>query len=282
MPWGASLMDYIAAADGSRIEWNDLSFTVEGAQHQVVVYDVGDSGWDDSLTQLHEDSSDGNLFIDVASRKRALEELLRIEAKDILEVGVSSGYMLRDMRAHIPGARLVGADYTLGTLLSLAQRMPEVPLVRFDLTKCPLPDRSFDAVVALNVLEHIEDDAAAAANIHRVLRPGGRAVIEVPAGPELFDDYDRQLQHFRRYTLDGLTELFERSGFEIERKNYLGALLYPAFRAAKGKPQSVGTSIGRAKRVNAVGSVAMAVESLLGRVITFPAGIRCILAARKR
>lgn len=274
-------MDYIAAAEGSQIGWDQSSFTVDGSKHQVVVFDVGASGWDDGLTQLHEDSTDGDLFVDVASRKRAIKELQRIAASDILEVGVSSGYMLRDIRAKMPRARLVGADYTLGTLLSLAKRMPEVPLIRFDLTRCPLPDQSFDAVVALNVLEHIEDDAAAVENIHRILRPGGRAVIEVPAGPELFDDYDRQLQHFRRYTLEGLTALFERAGFAIERRNYFGAIIYPAFRAAKGKPQNVGSSIERARRVNAIGTAAMTVESILGKVITFPAGVRCVLTARK-
>ena len=49
------------------------------------------------------------------------------------------------------------------------------------------------------MLEHVEDDQAAIRQVYRILQPGGVAVIEVPAGPDLYDIYDRQLMHHRRY-----------------------------------------------------------------------------------
>ena len=58
-----------------------------------------------------------------------------------------------------------------------------------------------------------------------MLKPGGVAVIEVPAGPELFDDYDRQLQHFRRYTLRGICSVVERAvklGATLKRPRLVG------------------------------------------------------------
>ena len=129
-----------------------------------------------------------------------------------MEVGCSAGHLLADMRRSLPNATLIGGDYTLGTLVKLGEKMPDIPLVRFNLADSPLPSDTYDAMVLLNVLEHIENDVAATRHIARMLKPGGVAVIEVPAGPELFDDYDRQLQHFRRYTLPGLCKVIEGAG----------------------------------------------------------------------
>src|SRR5207244_3716787 len=69
--------------------------------------------------------------------------------------------------------------------------------------------------------------------VQRILRPGGVAVIEVPAGPELYDVYDELLMHHRRYTAGGLRQLLSNSGFEIARFSHLGTFLYPAFYAVK-------------------------------------------------
>ncbi len=61
------------------------------------------------------------------------------------------------------------------------------------------PTATADALVALNLLEHLPDDGAALAEFARVLRPGGRAVVVVPANPRLYDYYDAHLRHERRY-----------------------------------------------------------------------------------
>ena len=86
-----------------------------------------------------------------------------------------------------------------------------------------------DAVVTLNVLEHIDDDERALRQIHRILKPGGLAVIEVPAGPQLYDVYDKLLMHHRRYTLCGLSRLARTVGFELLTQSHLGVFVYPAF-----------------------------------------------------
>src|SRR5258708_34575224 len=92
-------------------------------------------------------------------------------------------------------------------------------------------------------------------------RGGGR--IEGTAGPELFEEYDRQLQHFRRYTLPGICGVIERAGLVVERRNYLGALIYPGFylakklsqsrpKAASEREQHVASAIGATSRFNAI------------------------------
>ena len=63
------------------------------------------------------------------------------------------------------------------------------------------------------VLEHLDDDAAAAAELHRVLRPGGLLVVTVPANPYRYDWTDRWAGHRRRYTVPGLAGLLEDAGF---------------------------------------------------------------------
>jgi len=277
--------------------WSGSAFIRSGESIRVLAYEVGESGWSDELTELHESATEsGTHFIDVASRDHAINELKRTlgtRPSSIMEVGCSAGHLLADMRRSLPNATLTGGDYTLGTLVKLSEKMPGIPLVRFDLADSPLLSDTYDAMVLLNVLEHIEDDVAATGHIARMLKPGGVAVIEVPAGPELFDDYDRELKHFRRYTLPGLCKVIEGAGLKVERRNYLGALIYPAFYLAKKLSQSspkpaeereqhVTRAIGATSRLNPIGHAIMALEEAMSRAIEFSRGIRCVVTARKR
>ena len=77
-----------------------------------------------------------------------------------------------------------------------------------------------DTVVALNVIEHIGADLEAVRSIAGMLRPGGRAVILVPALQGLFGSLDRELGHQRRYTRKSLSRLMQSAGFRVERTFY--------------------------------------------------------------
>ncbi len=79
---------------------------------------------------------------------------------------------------------------------------------------------SFDGVFALNVVEHIADDYLAIANAKKLLRKGGRLVILVPAYQALFNEFDRSLEHYRRYTEGGLKKIFEKNNFQIVHSQY--------------------------------------------------------------
>ncbi len=76
---------------------------------------------------------------------------------------------------------------------------------------------TMDSVVCLNVLEHVEDDLQGLRNIHSALRPGGRAIILVPHGQEVFGSLDVALGHFRRYKHSELRERMESTGFRVDR-----------------------------------------------------------------
>lgn len=86
------------------------------------------------------------------------------------------------------------------------------PVIAGDLQNIDLPDSAFDAAVCAEVLEHLDDDAAALGELARVLRPGGLLLVTVPANPYRYDWTDRWAGHRRRYTVEGLREVIEAAG----------------------------------------------------------------------
>ncbi len=278
-------------------QWDGDMFVLANERVRVLAYEVSPSGWTDDLTALHEETSGSAHFIDVASRRHALAEVVRCAPANqptVLEVGCSSGFLLRDLLARMPRARLVGADYTRGTLEALATRLPGMPLLQFDLTRCPLPDGFADVTVLLNVLEHIRDHEAAIRHLFRITRPGGAVVIEVPAGADLFDVYDRALLHERRYDMRTLVALVEMAGFAVERKSHLGALLYPAFYLSKRRNQRryppgaevdgraiVASMIQATHRSSRFMEMLMLLETGIRGYVYLPRGIRCLLTCRR-
>lgn len=89
----------------------------------------------------------------------------------------------------------------------------------FDRANRPLLGR-FGTVIALNVVEHIADDRGAVANCAKLLRPGGRLIILVPAYPLLYNRFDRELGHYRRYTRTTLNQLFTANHLDVMRSFY--------------------------------------------------------------
>jgi SAM-dependent methyltransferase len=261
----------------------------------VLCYDVGTLGWSDALTEFHEDIGDEEHYMNVASRENAISRLARwLSAAEpvILDVGCSSGYTIKAIRRRLPQATVVGADCVRGPLEKLAVAVPDLPLLQFDLTRCPLPDRSVDGVVLLNVLEHIEDDDAAMRHVYRILRPGGVAVIELPAGPNLFDIYDRQLMHHRRYRMPDLLRQLRSHGFTIVDRNHLGFLFYPGFWAVKKRNRRHLKASPEEQRAIVLGQMCQArsnplmgytmrIENQLRDWFYLPFGIRCVVTCKR-
>ncbi|MFI5178590.1 MAG: class I SAM-dependent methyltransferase, partial [Vicinamibacterales bacterium] len=243
----------------------------------------------------HEASAGSDHPIDEMSRQwalRAARRYLPAGSPVVLEVGSSSGFLLGDLQTAFPHAVLVGSDYLSGPLQRVAARVPGVPLLQFDLVQCPLPDACVDVAILLNVFEHIEDDGAAARQIARVLKPGGVAIVEVPAGPRLFDVYDEYLRHHRRYSAAGVRSLLIGAGLTICEQSHLGFLVYPSFVIVKRRNQQrdlsdpeVNRRIVEANitstRTSRVLRACLRVEAWFGRYVSYPLGIRVVTVARK-
>jgi SAM-dependent methyltransferase len=98
-----------------------------------------------------------------------------------------------------------------------------------DVTRLAIPDASVDLVVALDVLEHIEDDRAAVAELLRILRPGAVLLVTVPAYNWLWSSHDVANHHVRRYRRSELRALLRKNGFDVEVCSYvMMSMLLPA------------------------------------------------------
>ena len=272
--------------------WVGNGFRVGSEFSEILSYGESESAWSDELTAMHETEASSCHPIDLASRAlavRSMQELANRPHQLVLDIGCSSGFLVRDLQTRLPTLSILGADYLSTVVLRAARRNPGIPFVQFDLRKCPLPDRCVNGVTALNVLEHVDDDVTALNQIYRILTPRGIAHVEVPAGPECFDLYDEVLMHFRRYRLKGLVAMAKRIGFDVQSATHLGFLIYPAFRLIKfrnqlrysGHPLSAKQSIVK-RQINITGSslamrVALGMELNLSRFLRFPFGIRAVV-----
>lgn len=164
----------------------------------------------------------------VVRRQIVLDEILKRagHAPVVLEVGCGSGGLLRVLGGLLPHARAlegiepneaavrqataIGCDVTSGTFERLVR-----------------DDGSVDLLVALDVLEHCEDDVAAGCEAARVLSPGGVFILTVPALMSLWGPHDDRNAHYRRYTARSLRTALTSAGLRVDRITYFNTLLLP-------------------------------------------------------
>ena len=119
----------------------------------------------------------------------------------LLDAGCGSGGMLKMVREKFPLAELTGVDQSEHALELTAARETGAKLVPASVHELPFPDNSFDFVFSLDVLSHVGvDDALALHEMHRVLRPGGRLILNLAAFDFLKGTHDCAVDVDRRYT----------------------------------------------------------------------------------
>lgn len=143
----------------------------------------------------------------------------------LLDCGAGTGRFAKEMEQH---CRILVLDDHEEALRLLRTRFKDEQTMSLAGDQVPLPDRSVDYVTALDVLEHVPDDAAVVGGFHRLLRPGGLAVVTVPASMALWSDWDVALHHFRRYDRAQLRALFPDETWEVVHVNYTNVAVYPA------------------------------------------------------
>jgi SAM-dependent methyltransferase len=270
----------------------DGGWLVDGQRMSHLTY-AGTSGvnWSDELEQLHEEASRDH-FMDVWTRDAILDAVAPVVAPaTIADLGCSTGYLLEDLRARYPDAELIGVDLVAAGLRKANELVPTAYLMQADVCDLPLADASVDMVTSANLLEHVPDDTRALAEVARILKPGGRAAIVVPAGPGTYDYYDRYLGHERRYGRGELARKARSAGLEVVEDRFLASLLFPAFWLVKQRNrrrfadlegdalrERVAADIGRTQ-ASRVGAGVSGLERRLG--LRLPFGIRNIVAARR-
>ncbi|RFS86258.1 class I SAM-dependent methyltransferase [Actinomadura spongiicola] len=151
-------------------------------------------------------------------------ELLRFSVPGAaVDIGAAAGGASRVLAEH--GWEATAID--LNPAAVALARARGVDAYEGDARYLPLQSSRFDLALALDVLAHVEDDERAAAEITRVLRPGGTALVSVPCDMALWSAHDVALGRVRRYTRRAFVELVEGAGLVLERVWSRGVLLRP-------------------------------------------------------
>jgi SAM-dependent methyltransferase len=146
----------------------------------------------------------------------------------VLEVGAGYGTVTQYF---VVGRRVVAVDSSAACAATLRGRFSGLPNV--EVSHVELHDyrsqEPFDSVVMINTLEHIPDDVAALRAMRQVLRPGGRAIVYVPAFNALFSEFDRKVGHQRRYNRRMMAASMEEAGLSPIVLRYVNLLGLPAW-----------------------------------------------------
>jgi SAM-dependent methyltransferase len=225
---------------------------------------------------------------------RLSEALVHLPARGrLLEVGCGAGRYLRALRDLRPGLALVGCDVSRAALARLREGAPEIETRLASGDSLPAADAEFDAVLAIDVLEHVGDPGRLLAEVHRVLAPGGVLHLHVPCegdprslwrwlpGQSGASGLKRRFGgHLHRFRRDEILRRVEAAGFRVLRvRNSLHALgnvadvavfagLALANRGTRrGGPLTTGDVVAsRRALVRAVDALLWAEARLLGRV----------------
>jgi SAM-dependent methyltransferase len=225
------------------------------------------------------------------SGKRRLVRVLLDSAKlpsdaRILDVGCGTGGM--HLLLHEYG-RVTGIDAS-PLALGFAKKRQLSTLARASLPNLPFPDATFDLVGIFDVLYHrnVGDDAVAAREILRVLKPGGTIVVTDSALGFLRGPHDVAMHGARRYSARGIRELLVSAGFAVERAGYINFLLFPIaapwrvlqrlFGGSKAGHSDVAPASGL---TNALFGALYGAEAQLLRLADLPIGTSIVALGRK-
>jgi SAM-dependent methyltransferase len=224
------------------------------------------------------------------TRKVILEQLRRalgprLSGAHVLDLGCGTGYTLSLLPEDV---HAVGLDMSRAAISYARTRAPRAELVQGSAYELPFDDASFDAVLALDVLEHLEEDTRALSEIQRVLAPNGVLIATVPAFAFLWSDHDEALDHQRRYRLDELTARVRDAGLGVELSSYYNFFLFPVVAAGRVMSRLIGRGRGRADLEvpswplnETLFRVLASERHLVGRA-KLPFGVSCIVVARKQ
>jgi SAM-dependent methyltransferase len=189
-------------------------------------------------------------------------------ARSFLEIGCGTGFVLSAVVREPGLKRFNGSDIYTEALPYAQRRLPGVELFQMDARRIPF-DGEFDVIGAFDVLEHIDRDDVALAEMFRACRSGGGILVTVPQHPRLWSPVDEFSHHQRRYVRKELTRKAEHAGFDVLRVTSFVSLLLPLMFAARARRKQ----IGRVERPTSEMELPSAVNWVMERVLDVERGL---------
>ncbi|MFA6449286.1 MAG: class I SAM-dependent methyltransferase [bacterium] len=222
-------------------------------------------------------------------RKNIIYNLIRKYSKPggrLIELGCGSGNIIEFLNRR--GIPIEGGDIFQKAIEYAKKKFP-AKFYRLDLNELPFREE-FDAIGLFDALEHIEDDSKALRNIRRGLKKDGLLYITVPAGKNLWSNYDEFYCHKRRYDKSELEAKLGEAGFEVVKMSFYVFFLYPAVyltRKHSARYKNSKAELNKSDAVdappviNSVLSAIMMIEALIIRYVNLPIGSSLIAVAKK-
>jgi ubiquinone/menaquinone biosynthesis C-methylase UbiE len=201
----------------------------------------------------------------------------------VLDAGCGTGLLLQKLQAE---GKAVGIDFSKNAVKFCHQRGLQ-QVTRASVEQLPFYDGTFTAITSADVLYHkgVSSDQQALKEFHRVLKPGGVIVLNLPAFEFLRSSHDRAIHTERRYTKSQLRSMVESVGFKIQKLYYRNTLLFPLVAiirtVRKGKLESDSDVVLPSNFVNEALARILFLDDWLARKIPFPAGVSVFCVARK-
>jgi len=273
--------------------WNDNKEAMRPLNYEVM-FDVEDNHW----------WFVGRRAVVFSQIEDALGATIA-DARAKLSTGTDPSQIERTGTRALPGLRVLDVGCGTGATMDHLKRygvphgidLSELPLkfsrrrghqrtLRASATELPFESESFDLVTALDVIEHLDDDAQGLSEIRRVLKPGAPVVIFVPAFQSLWGPNDVQSGHRRRYRLNQLRSVVEEAGLRVERVSYANiAMFIPIWLGRKiltllGRDEQAENRINHPTINNLLAKIFSSEAGWL-RNHTLPFGVSIICVARK-
>ena len=217
------------------------------------------------------------------SRRAIMEYIFwkKLTKKDlkILSVGCDTGAELEHLSYF---GRVTGIDIDPEAILFC--RLKGFEVIQSDVLASNLKKESFDIIVAMDVIEHIQDDVKAISALKNLLKKDGKLLITVPALPCLWSSFDEEgdYPHFRRYTKKTLTNLFRMQNLIIEKISYYNFFLFPLALIARLSNQSFASQMNSSNKFkNTLLRSIFSFEKYFLSWMSFPTGVSLVAVCRK-
>jgi len=153
----------------------------------------------------------------------------------VLEIGCGTGQLLKTLQANCSGGQVFGLDL-FWEGLAFARQRSTASLIQGRAETMPFNEGQFDLIGMFDVLEHLENDEAILHSVERMLKPGGKLILTVPAGRRLWSTTDLVARHQRRYEPEELNQKLQNSGLQVEYLSEFMQALYPLARLRPKAP----------------------------------------------